>query len=137
MIPPCSICALFLSLLLAIRKTNEPFIWQHLLQDRPFGGFVSDSCMCIVCDYGSHQQDGDKAGRKIRLIGTRSIAQLKCLDRSLYVGLDIAKGVHHLFSKSVDMMFTSTFRVNFFWKNTQTHDDKYIRRYYKKNLLEF
>ena len=83
MMPPCSIHELFFSLLLSISWTNEPCIWQYSLLDCPFGLFVSDLCMCIFCVCGSHQQDGDKAGRKILLLGTISIAKLKYLNRNL------------------------------------------------------
>ena len=83
MMQPCSIRALFIYLLPAIRRTNEPCIWQHPLKDQPSRAFISDSCICISCVCGSHRQDGNKASRKIRLLGMRRIAQLQCLDRSL------------------------------------------------------
>ena len=83
---------------------SETFIARSALWE-----FISESCMCISCVCGLHQQDGNKAGRKISLLVIIIIALLQCL-----VWLDTTKSVHHLFSKSMDMIFTSTARINYF-----------------------
>ena len=91
--------------------------------------------MYILCVCGLHQQDVDKAGSKFVYLEREALLNYNALIKAFHVGIDITKGVHNLFSKSVEMIFTSTVRIIYFLEehtNARWHVSKKVLQ---KNLL--